>query len=205
MKGLAQLEEAFEDLRSHMSMAWNNAMVWVEDELIFTEMKTLMTVARDATDKVIEATARVAKDHQDNESEGTGKRLWKTSMRGTLVGPAYSGADGPREPDVKEGQGPKHLTNKPGRPKETDRITNTFHIGTTVREGSSILPMGTDGNWPCLEDTDGRFLPHLPGKTVPGPDVIVRRIHMKDEPRVNPVRIFPRLVAMEVLTSRMGH
>ena len=55
MEGLAQLEEAFEDLRSHMSTAWNKAMVWVEDELIFTEMNTLMTVARDATDKVIEA------------------------------------------------------------------------------------------------------------------------------------------------------
>ena len=27
MEGLPQLEEAFEDLRSHMSEAWNNAMV----------------------------------------------------------------------------------------------------------------------------------------------------------------------------------
>ena len=56
MEGLAQLKEAFEDLRSHISTAWNNAMVWVEDELIFTDMNTLMTVAKEATDKVIEAT-----------------------------------------------------------------------------------------------------------------------------------------------------
>ena len=30
-------------------------MVWVDNELVFTELNTLMTVARDATDKVIEA------------------------------------------------------------------------------------------------------------------------------------------------------
>ena len=57
-KGLKRLVETFENLRGHMSTAWNNAMVWVDDELVFTKLNTLMAVARDATDKVIEATSR---------------------------------------------------------------------------------------------------------------------------------------------------
>ena len=50
MEYLACLEITFEDLRSHMTTAWNNTMVWVEDEMVFTEMNTLMAVARGATD-----------------------------------------------------------------------------------------------------------------------------------------------------------
>ena len=50
MEGLTWLEIAFEDLRSHMTTAWNNTMVWVEEEAVFTEINTLMAVARGATD-----------------------------------------------------------------------------------------------------------------------------------------------------------
>ena len=50
MEYLACLEITFEDLRSHMTTAWNNTMVWVEEEAVFTEINTLMAVARGATD-----------------------------------------------------------------------------------------------------------------------------------------------------------
>ena len=44
-------------------------MVWVEDELVFTEMNTLMTVAREAADKVIEATTRIAREAREEMLE----------------------------------------------------------------------------------------------------------------------------------------
>ena len=56
--GLKRLAETFKNLRGHMSTAWNSAMVWVHNELVFTRLNTLMAVAKDATDRVIEATSR---------------------------------------------------------------------------------------------------------------------------------------------------
>ena len=41
-----------------MSMAWNNTMVWVDNQLVYTKLNTLMAVAKDATDKVNDATSR---------------------------------------------------------------------------------------------------------------------------------------------------
>ena len=74
MEGLARLEITFEDLRSHMTTAWNKTMVWVEDEAVFTvvwvedeavftEMNTLMAVARGATDS-----------HQSNNMDCQGRK-----------------------------------------------------------------------------------------------------------------------------------
>ena len=51
-----------------MPTAWNNAMVWVDDELVFTKLNTLMEVARDATDKVIKATSR-AEGNEKNKKK----------------------------------------------------------------------------------------------------------------------------------------
>ena len=53
-----------------MSTAWNNAMVLVDDELVFTKLNTLMTVAKDATDKVIEATSRAEGNEQNKKLKG---------------------------------------------------------------------------------------------------------------------------------------
>ena len=50
--------KTFESVRSDMAKAWNNAMVWIDDEVVFARLNTLMTVAKDATDRVIEATLR---------------------------------------------------------------------------------------------------------------------------------------------------
>ena len=62
LEGLKRLQTAFEELKSHMTEAWNDAMVLVEDELVFTEINTLMTVAREAADKVIETSTRFARE-----------------------------------------------------------------------------------------------------------------------------------------------
>ena len=63
MEGLARLEITVEDLRSHMTTAWNKTMVWIEDEAVFTEMNTLMAVARGATDS-----------HQSNNMDCQGRK-----------------------------------------------------------------------------------------------------------------------------------
>ena len=54
--GLRRIAETFESVRSDMATAWNKAMIWIDDELVFTRLNTLMMVAKEATDRVIEAT-----------------------------------------------------------------------------------------------------------------------------------------------------
>ena len=56
--GLQRLTKTFESVRSDMATAWNSNMVWVDNELVFSRLNTLMTVAKDATDRVIEMTSR---------------------------------------------------------------------------------------------------------------------------------------------------
>ena len=56
--GLRRIAETFESVRSDMATAWNKAMIWIDNELVFTRLNTLMTVAKEATDRVIEATLR---------------------------------------------------------------------------------------------------------------------------------------------------
>ena len=53
-----RLTKTFESVRSDMATAWNSNMVWVDKELVFSRLNTLMTVAKDATDRVIEMTSR---------------------------------------------------------------------------------------------------------------------------------------------------
>ena len=61
-----------------MTKALNDVMVLVEDELVFTEMNTLMTVAREAADKVIAASTRIAREAQDEAPETLDARRWKS-------------------------------------------------------------------------------------------------------------------------------
>ena len=56
--GLRRNAETFESVRSDMATAWNKAMIWIDDELVFTRLNTLMMVAKEAADRVIEATSR---------------------------------------------------------------------------------------------------------------------------------------------------
>ena len=48
-EGLQHIMKTFESVRSDMATAWNNAMVWIDDELVFSRLNTLMTVSRKAT------------------------------------------------------------------------------------------------------------------------------------------------------------
>ena len=57
-EGLQRITKTFESIRSSMATAWNKAMVWIDNELVFSRLNTLMLVAKDATDRVIEATTR---------------------------------------------------------------------------------------------------------------------------------------------------
>ena len=60
------LAESFENPGGHMATAWNSAMVWVDNELVFTRLNMLMVVAKDATDRVIEATSRAEMNANKN-------------------------------------------------------------------------------------------------------------------------------------------
>ena len=53
LKGLRRLEEALGEQKGCMRTAWDHAMVSVKNELVFTELDTLMVVATDAIDRVI--------------------------------------------------------------------------------------------------------------------------------------------------------
>ena len=53
--GLQRIKKTFESVRSNIATAWNKAMIWIDDEVVFTRLNTLLTVAKEATDRVIEA------------------------------------------------------------------------------------------------------------------------------------------------------
>jgi hypothetical protein len=50
IEGIERLQTAFEEIKSHITKAWNDAILMLVDELAFTEINTLMTVAREAAD-----------------------------------------------------------------------------------------------------------------------------------------------------------
>ena len=56
--GLRRIADTFESVRSDMATAWNKAMIWIDNELVFTRLNTLMMVAKEAADRVIDATSR---------------------------------------------------------------------------------------------------------------------------------------------------
>ena len=45
--------------------AWNRAIIWVDDEVVFTKLNALLTVTKEATDRVIEATLRAERKAAD--------------------------------------------------------------------------------------------------------------------------------------------
>ena len=65
-RNLRHIAETFENIRSDLVTAWNRAMIWVDDEAVFTKLNALLTVTKEATDRVIEATIR-AKREANNE------------------------------------------------------------------------------------------------------------------------------------------
>jgi hypothetical protein len=65
LEGLRRPEEAFGEQKGCMKKAWDDAMVSVKNELVFTELDTLVMVAREAVDRVIGTSARFVKEAQD--------------------------------------------------------------------------------------------------------------------------------------------
>ena len=57
--GLQRITETFESVRSDI------AMVWINDEVVFARLNTLLTVAKEVADRVIEATLRAEENAAD--------------------------------------------------------------------------------------------------------------------------------------------
>ena len=63
--GLQRIMETFESVRSNIATAWNKAMIWKDDEVVFARLNTLLSVAKEAADRVIEAALRAYKNAAD--------------------------------------------------------------------------------------------------------------------------------------------
>ena len=63
--GLQRITKTFESVRSNIATAWNKAMIWIDDEVVFARLNTLLTVAKEATNRVIEAALRAEKNAAD--------------------------------------------------------------------------------------------------------------------------------------------
>ena len=55
------IAETFESVRSNMATAWNKAMIHIDDEVVFTKLNAMMSIAKAAADKVIQAALRAHK------------------------------------------------------------------------------------------------------------------------------------------------
>jgi hypothetical protein len=64
-RNLRHIAETFESVRSNTVTAWNRAMIWIDDEVVFTRLNALLTVTKEATDRVIEATLRAERKAAD--------------------------------------------------------------------------------------------------------------------------------------------
>ena len=58
LTGLQRITKTFESVRSDIATVWNKAMVWIDDEVVFLRLNTLLTVAKEGTDRVIETVVR---------------------------------------------------------------------------------------------------------------------------------------------------
>ena len=58
---LQRITETFESVRSNMATAWNKAMIQMDDEVVFAKLNAMLSVSKDAADKVIQAALRAYK------------------------------------------------------------------------------------------------------------------------------------------------
>ena len=65
LKGLRRLEKALGEQKGCIQRARNDAMVSIKNELVFTEMDTLVMIAIEAVDRVIGTSARFIREAQD--------------------------------------------------------------------------------------------------------------------------------------------
>ena len=80
LEGLRRLRVALMEQRGCMRAAWDEVMVSVENGLVFTELETLMVVARDAVNRVIKTSERLIE-----ETRAPDARVVKTQPIGQLM------------------------------------------------------------------------------------------------------------------------
>ena len=50
--GLRRITETFKSVRSDIATAWNKAMIWIDDKVVFARLNTLLTVIKEQCDRV---------------------------------------------------------------------------------------------------------------------------------------------------------
>ena len=62
MRGAEKAGGGFDEQKGHMRKAWDDAMVSVKNELVFTELDTLVMVAKKVVDRVIGTAVRFVRE-----------------------------------------------------------------------------------------------------------------------------------------------
>ena len=70
LEGLGRLGDALDEQTFFIQRVWNDAMVVITNELVFTEVDTLVIIAKEAVERVIETSKRFISEAQD-QAPGT--------------------------------------------------------------------------------------------------------------------------------------
>ena len=162
--GLQLITKTFESIRSNIATAWNKAMVWIDDEVVFARLNTLLTVAREATDRVIEAAIRA-----------------KTNAAYRLSGLQAESDDLP--PYIGEGQ-----------PETHQESVKRLDMHRTYQNCPKPLPTGDGGHVPARrvhvrgEDPQPIVKEAVPQRTKPGTSIYVKKIEIRSPNELHPER-----------------
>ena len=148
--GLRRLEEALEGQKGLMRTAWDGAMVSVENTLVFTELETLMVVARDPIDRVIKTSVRFTK-----KAGRLKKPTLQTQLDGRRADRSSDSARGDQNFMENEIAIPQRIPHEEtaGDGGPEGRVSATGQELTVPR----VARM--ESSWPSLVDANGRFLP----------------------------------------------
>lgn len=111
-RNLRHIAETFENIRSDLVTAWNRAMIWVDDEVVFTKLNALLTVTKEATDRVIEATLRAERETNNEPGnaqantrefshDNTGN--WQETVPATVVKQTHTEQNHPQPLPTRDG------------------------------------------------------------------------------------------------------
>jgi hypothetical protein len=180
IEGIERLQTAFEELKTHITKAWNDEMSMVADSLAFTKINTLMTVARGAADRVIETSARFVREAKEKTPHNLDAQGYQTQQCVAPIHLLEENAYGVvrydhedhntegvpaeaeefnRNKDTQPGVGPDGKT--PQRPTPDPPDIRLDAIKDTEEDMWRSV-------WPSLVEGDGRFLPN-PKETIRPP------------------------------------
>ena len=156
---LRRIAETFESVRSNMATAWNKAMVHVDDEVVFTRLNTLMSVAKEATNKVIEATLRAESEGRGLQTADDIERLrianenhplhsFPESTHLTPARGVHERGEDP-QPIVQEAIDVKRLETRSSNSADPRHLVPTDNTNTSTKKPPPAMP--------TLEDADVRF------------------------------------------------